>query len=666
MKTISLTMSIDGTREYILEVKTKSKFIDDRIKLPDCPQERLMLRPKQSWLIQSTTGWFIVEFLGMINMTRMTVRKWVVRGNERVPHLTRAHIYRNYYLYVAEESSSMGAGSSCFYEYDDLFQSVAANRVIMSGDIVNTVRGVRSLERQIINIIPDRRPRMPEKIVVNDDLLEKVKLDLGCDIDKEWLIFPDGSWLENGGKIESVFYPEKKDVICAGGLVFIQKTETWKSDKVLCYKIHDCARYDIASAYPIELTCLTLALLIVEKLGLKASIFTDCSAAMKALSNQDKVRKWSKKTNYVLLNIGAALFANVHKVKAHPEKVEKDRSKWTVHMWGNHIADISASADPSKFAEEDFLTGQNIYRIGIPMQEVLYSISMSDGLFWGDEEGNPSLKSYEDCVPAVKSIKYLVKRDKFREDRAEPPKWVGRSLRFAARVKEMTRRTRADAARLLRIGFDWFNHGGNKRKHNRREKGLCELCHLPDSQTHWMMECGNVFCVKIRADTDEKICKYLDSIDMNLYSFGRLVRRLGNKGDTGAMVQVGLYGEYEMSILAQEFPRSYTEIERGEMEKVALEIGFIWIEGVLRQYVHKLHKGKVSANEEYYARRRVNREEAIQAAKKKSDKKRKSKIVKTSEQNMLDYNKLLEVRWKKPAGWCGAGDGLVEPRTGVG
>ena len=167
-------------------------------------------------------------------------------------------------------------------------------------------------------------------------------------------------------------------------------------------------------------------------------------------------------------------------------------------------------------------------------------------------------------------------------------------------------------------------------------------------------------------DTDEKICKYLDSIDMNLYSFGRLVRRLGNKGDTGAMVQVGLYGEYEMSILAQEFPRSYTEIERGEMEKVALEIGFIWIEGVLRQYVHKLHKGKVSANEEYYARRRVNREEAIQAAKKKSDKKRKSKIVKTSEQNMLDYNKLLEVRWKKPAGWCGAGDGLVEPITGVG
>ena len=146
----------------------------------------------------------------MINKTRMAVRKWVVRGNERVPNLTRTHIYSNYYLYIAEGSSSMGAGSSCFYEYDELFPSVAANRVMISGDIVNTIRGDRLLERQIINIIPDRRPRLPEKIVANNELLEKVKIDLGCDIDKEWLIFPDGPWLENGGKIQSVFYPAKK------------------------------------------------------------------------------------------------------------------------------------------------------------------------------------------------------------------------------------------------------------------------------------------------------------------------------------------------------------------------------------------------------------------------------------------------------------------------
>ena len=52
-------------------------------------------------------------------------------------------------------------------------------------------------------------------------------------------------------------------------------------------------------------------------------------------------------------------------------------------------------------------------------------------------------------------------------------------------------------------------------------------------------------------------------------------------------------------------------VKPGELDR------FSWIEGVLKQYVHKLHKGKVSANEEYYARRRVNREEAIQAAKKK-------------------------------------------------
>ena len=48
-----LTMSTAGTREYIPEVKSKYKFIDDRIMLPECPQERLMLRPKQSWLIQN-------------------------------------------------------------------------------------------------------------------------------------------------------------------------------------------------------------------------------------------------------------------------------------------------------------------------------------------------------------------------------------------------------------------------------------------------------------------------------------------------------------------------------------------------------------------------------------------------------------------------------------
>ena len=76
-----------------------------------------------------------------------------------------------------------------------------------------------------------------------------------------------------------------------------------------------------------ELLCLTLALHIVDKLKVKAIIYTDCKAAMDAVKNRGRVRKWSKRANYILLDVSSRLYLNVHKVPAHPKRVESDKSK---------------------------------------------------------------------------------------------------------------------------------------------------------------------------------------------------------------------------------------------------------------------------------------------------------------------------------------------------
>ena len=335
---------------------------------------------------------------------------------------------------------------------------------------------------------------------------------------------------------------------------------------------------------------------------------------------------------------------NVHKVPAHPERAETDKRKWARHMWGNHLTDIDASSDPYPLVREGF---EDIVQIGIDIDDILQSIAISPGLFWGRRDGVPILESLMDARHQSTLLRYLKRRDKYRADRGDGPKWVGRTIQHGVKTWEMKWRNEADKSRMVRIRWDWFHHGGNKRKHNRRDKGICEMCDQPDSQAHWMSECRNLGCERTRNIYEKEITNYIESIDEDekLTEFCKEIQKLGTKELSGHMVRLGFYGTADLDALSSKFPGDLTEDRWKVFEKAALDMGHIWIEGTLRTYVHKLHKGKGEPNDEYYQRVRRNRVSRAEKSKVYAEKRAASKKVKTKSDLLKLYEELSRVSY---------------------
>ena len=142
----------------------------------------------------------------------------------------------------------------------------------MGGDIV--YRG--KITRKLVNVYRDVRPLMPKIFPPEDKLIELLRGDLANYPDYEWDIFTDGSRLSRGGSVKSIFDDTVKHIISGGGLVFVSRHPNWKERRILLYNIKGSSKYGYDSAYPMELLCLTLALHIVDKLKIKAIIYTDC------------------------------------------------------------------------------------------------------------------------------------------------------------------------------------------------------------------------------------------------------------------------------------------------------------------------------------------------------------------------------------------------------
>ena len=201
--------------------------------------------------------------------------------------------------------------------------------------------------------------------------------------------------------------------------------------------------------------------------------------------------------------------ANVYKIKAHPETTEKDKRKWTRHMYGNHLADRAAACETGQVLELG-LSDNNF--ISLQLCDVLKSISLSVPFYWGEKDGTPVLEPYNERANRMRLQAYLIRRDQYRAERGLPMKWKNRTVRHAARLWGLTKRSRPDASRIVRICWDWYQHGGNIRKQDRSNRGLCKLCDREDSQEHWIACCTNLGCVAIRKYTKERVQHYCDQL----------------------------------------------------------------------------------------------------------------------------------------------------------
>ena len=209
-------------------------------------------------------------------------------------------------------------------------------------------------------------------------------------------------------------------------------------------------------------------------------------------------------------------------------------------------------------------------------------------------------------------------------------------------------RNEADKSRMVRIGWDWYHHGGNTRKHNRRDRGMCEMCDQPDSQSHWMSECRNLGCERIRVKYGQEIKQYIENIkdDEQLTRFCKEIQKLGTKDGSGHMVRLGFYGTKDLDILSSKFLENLVEARWQAFEMAALEMGYIWIEGTLRSYVHKLHKGKGEPNDEYYQRIRTNRVTRVERSIEKATKRAARKQEKSKSDLLKLYQELMRVSYQ--------------------
>ena len=85
--------------------------------------------------------------------------------------------------------------------------------------------------------------------------------------------------------------------------------------------------------------------MVVRKLKMEAVIFSDCTGAIKAMSDRGRLRYLAKNQNQLLLQQSKLLATKLKHIKSHPERYSKDKTEWTRHMWGNHLADRACVPD---------------------------------------------------------------------------------------------------------------------------------------------------------------------------------------------------------------------------------------------------------------------------------------------------------------------------------
>ena len=410
-----------------------------------------------------------------------------------------------------------------------------------------------------------------------------------------------------------------------------------------------------------ELLALTAADLLVRKLGLNAVIFSDCTAALKSLGDHGRLRYMANKQNLLLLQQSKWLTARMRHVRSHPERYSANRDEWTRHMWGNHMADRACIPDYTDFGEL-----QDLEVLSLTTKQALGLFTHEDSLYWTDLDGNPTLSTFDNAFDEHLLTDYQNKRDDYRKLRepAEAPKWSGplrRSIQFACECAEMKSKTEGDKARMLRILWDHFMHGGNYRKMGIND-GKCKLCQQPDSAQHWISHCAHPAAVASRARTQTLVEDHLATLtehDPKVQHFVKILAMCTYRHEEGYMHKLSMIPHGRLTEIGNAMGvGTVTEEERCCYRREALQLGIILMDGVLVDYVHKRTNGKLDGLKQLAERQLVRQLKKVASDKRAKERKQKrDKKPKVSKQTrMTDYLRLEESYEAHPC-MAGAEDG---------
>jgi hypothetical protein len=279
-------------------------------------------------------------------------------------------------------------------------------------------------------------------------------------------------------------------------------------------------------------------------------------------------------------------------------------------MMGNHMADRTAVEDYSVLTE--LTDTPDIARLTYTVDDSLKIFTSEECYYWVDDKGVPTLQTFQEIIDTVDSNNYVAKRDKARVERKEEPKWCGRSYQHAALCAELQHRSSGDRARMLRIIWDLYYHGGTQKKFDYKQEGLCNLCSLPDSAEHWILECraGDIdtpptsYRTALGLELEEYLNQYEERDSME-YRFAKtLIEASYDLHDTNAHhIYLGQLSESQINNISEKTGILFTnETQRKSLQKIAVTIGKILINYVVRQYVYKRSNGKQEAGNAYFAK----------------------------------------------------------------
>jgi ribonuclease HI len=310
----------NGTRRWIKE-KGALKSVMPHFELLagiKCPQEPLVLRPAQCWMIQENKKVIVYELLGFIQ-SEIVVRKWIT--DNQISRIRRKNL-AGQWVRISPDSPSRGAGSPLRKTYKELFPDGAptAYRVILTPDAYEGKKGVhkgKHLHRVITDVLLDVPPTMPVSIKeevhhVVTDILKAIGDNVGP-LD----FFTDGSWKKAGGPISAIFNQNKVKVEASAALVIIRRDENWRNLPMISVALTHGEDALPGSVYPMELLALSLALKIADVGHLDACFFSDSTAAIEVIQQPHNIRYKANKSNLLLLKASTGRAKCVQHVRAH-------------------------------------------------------------------------------------------------------------------------------------------------------------------------------------------------------------------------------------------------------------------------------------------------------------------------------------------------------------
>ena len=222
----------------------------------------------------------------------------------------------------------------------------------------------------------------------------------------------------------------------------------------------------------------------------------------------------------------------------------------------------------------------------------------------------------------------------------------------------------SDQSKVLRIIWDWYQHGGNKRKNDAGHNGQCKLCGALDNQEHWTSQCCNQGCAETKYLTGETVAKVIDELPVegDYRAIAKFVCKLSEEPVTGYMIKLGFYGQADIKRIMEKFPKEYSKEESKLIKEMLVEMGYAWAEGILRLYDYKIRGGKIRRNNQYYESRLLVRESVKAIKAHKRDKQRAKPRKKMSKAAALQRYQALNGCLLRPI----VAAGELRARVGVG